>query len=459
MTAPDTIAAISTAAGKAGIAIVRLSGPDSLRIADRLCRCPHPPPSQRAANSFVRAYIHAGATTDGEWRDMDEVIVLVYRAPHSYTREDVVEIQGHGGRVSAQRILGAVLGAGARLAEPGEFTRRAFLNGRIDLLQAEAVADLISARSERAASAALEQIEGRLSGVFADSYNVLMSVAVELETTLDFVEHDVAALALPSIRQRLDEVRESLEKTLSTWEEGHLLREGALVVICGRPNVGKSTLLNTLLGKDRAIVTDTPGTTRDTLEEGFVLDGIPVRLVDTAGLRKSDCEIEREGVRRAQMRIDRADAVVYVVDGAVEPEDEDHLAINEIPAGKCLVLLNKTDLGCRVSAEEFPDLPVVSCCLLKHIGLEDISKGLLKLLGVKDTPPHATISERHKVIVQSALNGLNEAAALLGEGREDLHVPTASVLRDTLEALGTLTGRSYSTELLDNIFSRFCIGK
>lgn len=459
MTVLDTIAAISTAAGNAGIAIVRLSGPDSLQIADRLCRCPHPPPSQRPANTCVRAHVHVVEKTAGVKRDMDEVIVMVYRAPHSYTREDVVEIQGHGGRISAGRILRAVLDAGARLAEPGEFTRRAFLNGRIDLLQAEAVADLVAARTERAATAAIEQLEGHLSDLFISSYDILLAAAVELEATLDFVEEDIVSLALPAIAQRLNAVRGSLENTLSTWEEGHLLREGALVVICGRPNVGKSTLLNRLLGKNRAIVAETPGTTRDTLEEEFVLNGIPVRLVDTAGLRDSDCGVEREGVRRAQICMERADVVIYVMDASLEMPDEDRNALAGIPAERCLVLLNKTDLGSCLKADDFPDRAAASCSLLDGTGIEDMLVRLRDLLGVEDTEPHAAISERHRSVVQLALNELNNAVRLLAEGREDMHVPAAGALREALEILGTITGRSYTTDLLDSIFSRFCIGK
>jgi len=459
VTATDTIAAISTAAGKAGIAIVRLSGPDSLPIADRLCRCPRPPLSQRPANSFVLTHVHVRENPAGEERDMDEVIVMIYRAPHSYTREDVVEIQGHGGRISAKRILRAVLSEGARLAEPGEFTRRAFLNGRIDLLQAEAVADLVAARSERAASAALEQLDGNLSHLFTNSYNILLAAAGELEATLDFVEEDVAALSLPSITRRLKEVRVLLETALSTWEEGHLLREGALVVICGRPNVGKSTLLNRLLGKDRAIVAETPGTTRDTLEEQFVLGGIPVRLVDTAGLRDSECGVEREGVRRTQVWMERAHIIIYMVDASVDLLDEDRDAVAATPPERCLVLLNKIDLGIRLAPDAFPGRPVVSCSLLDGVSLEDILPRLRDILGLEDTAPHATISERHRSIVHSALNELNDTSRLLAEEREDLHVPAAGSLREALEILGTITGRSYTTELLDNIFSRFCIGK
>lgn len=458
MTASDTIAAISTAAGKSGIAIVRLSGPASLAIADRLCRCPAPAVSQREANSFVRAYVETQDPGD-EKRDMDEVVVMIYRAPHSYTREDVVEIQGHGGRISAGRILRGVLDAGARLAEPGEFTRRAFLNGRIDLLQAEAVADLVSARSERAASAAVEQLEGGLSRLFDNSYSALLLAASELEATLDFVEDDITALALPSIRQRLDSVRADLERALSTWEEGHILREGALVVICGRPNAGKSTLLNTLLGKDRAIVAESPGTTRDTLEEGLVLHGIPVRLVDTAGLRDSDCGVEQEGVRRSQEWMERADVVVYMVDASAGLLDEDRQIISGIPQDRCLVLVNKIDLADHVAAIGLPEYPVVPCSLLNGRGVEDIRAALYKTLHVEDTPPHATISERHRVIIQSALNELNAVSRLLAESREDLHVPAADGLQEALEILGTVTGRSYTEELLDSIFSRFCIGK
>ncbi len=277
----DTIAAISTAAGEGGISVIRISGPDTYRIADDIFAGSGPPPSRR--EPFTFAYGHV---TDVGGRMIDEVLMLFMRAPRSYTREDMVEIHGHGGGIQSRQLLRRVLEAGARSAEPGEFTRRAFLHGRIDLTQAEAVLDLIRARSDRAAGAAIDQLGGFITKRVTNIYDNAMSVAGDLEATMDFPEDELPEAVMADIRQRLDGVDRDMAELLSTWGEGRVLREGVLAVIAGKPNVGKSTLLNALLGSERAIVSDVPGTTRDHIEEVWILDGIPIRLVDTAGLSR-----------------------------------------------------------------------------------------------------------------------------------------------------------------------------
>jgi tRNA modification GTPase len=309
---PDTITAIATPPGEGGVGVVRISGPDVWSIADVIFKAlDQVPVSKRAHGTF--AY---GKVVEPDGTEIDTGLALVMRAPKSYTCEDVVEIQGHGGAVGMRRILRLALEAGARMAEPGEFTKRAFLNGRIDLVQAEGIFDLIRARSDRAASAALEQMEGRLSTVFDGVYEAFLEVAANLETTLDFVEDELPDDVFAGIAELMDQTFEQLEELLDTWDEGRLLREGARVVILGRPNAGKSTLLNALLGFDRAIVSSTAGTTRDTIEEGFVLNGIPLRVIDTAGLRETDCEIEAEGVRRAEAHGAEANLAIYLVDAS-----------------------------------------------------------------------------------------------------------------------------------------------
>ena len=456
----DTIAAITTAPGEAGIAIVRVSGGESLAIADSIFRCSGDRPSQRPANTFVHGHVQSPKRDDATATDVDEGILLIYRAPHSYTREDVVEFQGHGGSISARRILRAVLDAGARMATPGEFTRRAFLSGRIDLLQAEAVMDLIRARSDRAAAAAVEQLEGSLSSCFTDLYDRLIAAAGDLEASLDFGEDELPAATMPTLRKGLCAITGELQQLLETWDEGHLLREGAIVVISGRPNVGKSTLLNALLGLNRAIVAHEPGTTRDTLEEQLVLGGIPLRLVDTAGLRESDCDIEQEGIRRAHSQIKRADINIWVVDGstALSDEERQHIAVSD--PDRCIVVLNKSDLGGVLSAADFPSLITVSCALHECLGLESLRAAIVKKLGVaSDAPRHATISERHRRIIHEVLNELNESVSLLDSDQDAYAVLAAGMLRSALDRLGEVTGRTYHAELLDNIFGRFCVGK
>ncbi len=449
----DTIAAIATAPGEAGIAIVRISGPASLELADTLFAGARPP-------SLLPPYGFAHGWIKSADQILDEVLLLAMRAPHSYTREDVVEIQCHGGVIQARRILRAVLDAGARPAAPGEFTQRAFLNGRIDLVQAEAVLDLIRAKSDRAASAALEQLDGRLSYLFESIYDGLLAAAADLEATLDFSEDDVAPVVIPEISGRLTALQGQMASILATWEEGHWLREGALVVISGKPNVGKSTLLNRLLGKDRAIVSATPGTTRDIIEETLILDGIPIRLVDTAGLRATACEIEKESVRRARGQIDQADIHLYVMDVSREMDEEDRSNLYGLDPKHSILILNKSDLGEKLQQIGYEGFAIVKSCLISGAGINEIRQAIaLKLNVVSFSPPHAVISERHRQILLVAKKELDEAVNMLNTRREDIIVLAASQIRMAIESLGQISGKSYYPELLNTIFSKFCVGK
>lgn len=435
---------------------MRISGPKAHEIAERIFRSNGRKPSVCPAGTFFHGYINSG---DDSQPDLDEVILMVFRAPHSYTREDVVEIQSHGGRICARRILRAVLDAGARPAEPGEFTKRAFLNGRIDLLQAEAVLDLIQANSDRAASAAVEQLEGRLTYCFADIYDALMSVASDLEATLDFSDQDLPETVLPDISDRLADCTRSLTGILQSWEEGHVLREGVQLVITGKANVGKSTLMNKLLQYDRAIVTNIPGTTRDILEENVIIDGVQFRLFDTAGIRTSDCDIEKEGISRARSLLSRADVILYMIDSSQPPDAEELSELSGLDPSRTILVLNKQDIAAgRISG--LPALPTVKTSLTGNIGLEELREALTaKTDSLCSGPPHAVISERHRHCIQSVLNIITEANALLSSQRDDAVAPAASLLRESLEQLGTITGKNYTEELLDNIFSKFCIGK
>lgn len=451
----DTIAAIATAPGEAGISIVRVSGARSLEIADGVFQGHTPPPSQRAGGTFFH-----GRVTQADGHAVDEVVLLLYRAPHSYTREDVVEFQGHGGRVSAKRILRRVLEAGARLAEPGEFSKRAFLNGRIDLTQAEAVADLISAQSDRAADAAMEQLSGDLSRSLAELYDELMSAAVDLESTLDLTDDELPDGVLRGIEERLSECAKQAEALLTTWEEGHLLREGARVVISGRPNVGKSTLMNTLLGVNRSIVAPVPGTTRDTVEEALVLDGIPLRLVDTAGLRESGCEVEQEGVRRARESVERADLVLHVLDASRGMEEQDRMELGRLRGGRCIVVLNKADLAARIDPAEIDGFAWVSTSARDGAGVDELRQRMATTLGGnRSVVPHASISERHRQSIQNALNDMNRSVSCAKAADDSGIVLAAIDVRSAAVHIGSITGRVYTSELLDGIFSRFCVGK
>lgn len=450
----DTIAAIATAPGEAGIAIIRISGADSLAVADRIFAGAGEPPSRRPPGVFMRGIIKSKELI------LDEVLLLIMRAPRSYTREDVVEIQCHGGFVTARRILQAVLSQQVRLAEPGEFTKRAFLNGRIDLVQAEAVLDLIRAQSDRSAEAAIEQLEGKVSALINDIYAKTICVCANLESGIDFSEDEMPPTLISDVILQLRTILEKICGMLETWEEGHLLREGALVVISGRPNVGKSTLLNALLGKSRAIVSPVPGTTRDTLEETIILEGISIRLVDTAGLRNTTCEIEKEGVKRARSHMQKADLHLYIIDASKPLENEDRDNLKALNAEKSIVIINKTDLGLRIHEKDVAKFVNIKTQLNEGKGLKEIQVRMVELLGLTYSgQPRATISERHKKILQQSYTDIKETIKILESGQEEGIVLAASRLRFAVEILGQITGRIYHTELLDSIFSRFCIGK
>ena len=452
----DTIAAITTAPGEGGVAIVRISGPDALKIADSVFRGPAPKPSDRPTHTIVHGYL-----VDADDREIDEVLLLIMRSPQSYTMEDVIEFQGHGGNVAAKRILRRVLSFSARLAEPGEFTKRAFLNGRIDLVQAEAVLDLVRAGSDRAAIAAVEQLEGKLSKKFNDIYDSLVNIAADLEVTLDFSEDELPTSTMPELESRLNEANRQIVHLISTWDEGHMLREGALAVISGKPNVGKSTMMNALLGRDRAIISHIPGTTRDIIEERLVLEGIPLRLVDTAGLRETECEIEQEGVRRALSHIQKADIHLYLIDASQPLDEHDRKQLAELKSEKCIVVLNKIDLGNAVQPEQISDMTAVRTSLVKGDGVDEVRLLITEKISQKintSVSPHATISERHRKLLVEAQCEIEEAISLFKE-KSDHVVLVADRLRDAIESIGMVTGKIYHDELLSNIFSRFCIGK
>lgn len=455
----DTIAAIATASGEGAITIVRLSGPDSFAIADRAIRCGAPKPSARPDHSFFRG--HVGRASGSGAAIVDEVVVLLFRAPRSYTTEDVVEIQGHGGAICGQRILHEVVAAGARLAEPGEFTRRAFLNGRIDLTQAEAVIDLIRARSERASAAALEQLDGALGREVSACIGRVVETLGWLEASLDFPEDAIPGPIPHGVAADLADVYARLDRLLASYAEGRLIRDGASVPIVGRPNVGKSSIFNCLLGIDRAIVTHIPGTTRDTIEESIAIQGIHVRLIDTAGIRTTGCVIESEGVARSITSLRGSDACICVLDHSEGLVEDDQDVLRMLDPKRTVVVINKMDAVGRLQPSAMPGWKSVACSARTGAGIDEIRSMLINILGIRGCSGahEVAISDRHRGHIQIAKDAIGRSIDMANDGSHDRSVLIAAELRDALLSMGRVTGKEYDSAVLDSIFQRFCIGK
>ncbi len=450
----DTIAAIATPVGEGGLAVIRISGPEALNIAER---CFQPVGNENVKLSSASTHtLHFGHIVR-EGARVDEVLVAVMRAPRTFTREHVVEITCHGGILPAKLVLDSVLGSGARLAQPGEFTRRAFLNGRIDLAQAEAVADLIHSRTELALRAANEQLAGKLSRRINDLRDQLMKVLAHVEAHIDFPEEDIAPETHSQLTERLQSATAFMDELLSTANEGQILRRGIRAAIIGRPNAGKSSLLNQLLGHDRAIVSHIPGTTRDTIEETANIRGIPVVFIDTAGLREARDEIEAEGIRRSRVSFQKAELILHVLDNSepLTPEDERHLA--EFAGKKRVIVRNKIDLPSKLKLERFE--PVDVCCLTGAgiEALKDAIKGLVWAGGIEAGMMEVMINSRHQEALTRARAATARSTEALKAG-EPLEV-TAMELRIAVNAVGEVVGKTTTEDLLDLIFSQFCIGK
>lgn len=457
----DTIAAISTATGEGAIGIVRLSGDEAISIAGKVLK-KHKDGDIRAVPShsvFLAAVIDP---IDGI--QIDEALVSVMKAPQTYTREDVVEINCHGGTMALRKILGVVLSAGARAAEPGEFTKRAFLNGRIDLTQAEAVIDTIRSKTDAALKAAVSQLEGGLSEKLGAIAEKVAGVLTQVEAAVDFSDEDIETLPSENLYNLLNEASEDVERLLATAIKGKMLKEGVRTAIVGRPNVGKSSLLNALLRKERAIVTAIPGTTRDVIEETITIKGIPLVLKDTAGIRDAADEVEQIGVRLAHEAIKTAEIVLFVLDGSQEVTDEDRRFIHEVEGEALILVTNKADLPRAQSIQEL-DLPdkfkeAVELSALSGEGIEELEEKVEKVLleGSLDIADSAIVTNaRHEQLLGNTQTALSEAMDLIKTGRPEEII--ATVLRDILDSLGKITGETVGEDILERIFSQFCIGK
>ncbi|WP_442602505.1 tRNA uridine-5-carboxymethylaminomethyl(34) synthesis GTPase MnmE [Paenibacillus sp. KN14-4R] len=455
----DTIAAISTPLGEGGIAVIRVSGEEAIPLVDRIFK------SKNKLADVATHTVHYGHIIDAKTNDkIEEVLVTVMRAPRSFTMEDVVEVSCHGGIVSVKKVLDELLAQGVRLAEPGEFTKRAFLNGRIDLTQAEAVIDLIRAKSDRAFKVALKQVDGALSKRIGELRFELVELMAHIEVNIDYPEHDVEEMTSAFIREKCQKVMEQISILLHSAEQGKILREGITTAIIGRPNVGKSSLLNALAQDNRAIVTDIPGTTRDVIEEYVNVGGIPLKLLDTAGIRETSDLVEQIGVERSRSALVDADLVLFVLNQAEALTDEDIAMMEQLKDRQTIVILNKVDLTPMldrgVISEYFSEDRIVELSLLEGKGLNDLEQAISAIFfeGKLEGGDLTYVSNvRHIHLLKEARKSLEDA-----QQANDIHIPIDMLqidIRTAWEQLGEIIGDSVAESLIDQIFSQFCLGK
>ena len=451
----DTIAAIATPAGSGGIGVVRLSGPEALWIARRVTRRTRDPKPR---------YAHLVKIFDGNDELIDQALLLFMPGPRSYTGEDVAELSCHGGPVALRRVLDSLLAAGARPAGPGEFTLRAFLNGRLDLAQAEAVADMVAAPTPAALAVAANQLAGRLSDAVREMRAACLDLLAQMEAEVDFDEDDVPAMDRALLASTLDSLHERLEEALATAGRGIMQRHGLRVALVGSPNVGKSSLMNALLSTDRAIVTEIPGTTRDVLEESFDLDGVPIVLNDTAGLRETHDPVETLGVERSSRALEGSDAAVLVLDASRPLLSNDEAAAQRVrrAAKPTIVVLNKRDLPHAVRVDDARDLvpgaPVVHTSAIRE-DVNELRRALRHVIGLAGGNGALALvaSVRHQEALTRARDELSSARRAVAENEPSDFVSIG--VRGAVNALGEITGDSATEDLLDVIFSKFCIGK
>lgn len=453
----DTIAAIATAPGEGGIGIIRISGEKAKNILAKIFV-----PASRRISPRIFSYGHVKDPVSG--RVIDEAMAVYMKAPHSYTAEDVVEIQCHGSIVSLRKTLALALVNGARLAERGEFTKRAFLNGRLDLAQAEAVIDLIKARTEKTFDLALDQLEGAFSARIRSIREKLADVLVDLTVNIDYPDEDIEELTYEKLLAALGGIRSDLEALLATAGTGKILQEGLKVTIAGKPNVGKSSLLNALMGENRAIVTDIPGTTRDTIEEALSLCGIPVLMTDTAGIHETQDLIEKIGINKSKEAFNKSDLIIFMVDGSQPLTEEDEMIMAQLAQRHVIVLINKADKGLRVTEAEIsarlPQAQIIVSAVAEGKGISELKSCIEQLVygGIVSQQQSVVVTNvRHEKLLSEALSACGDALELAG-ARQPLEIIEIDI-RGCYDALGEIVGETVRDDILDKVFERFCLGK
>lgn len=455
----DTIAAIATAPGEGGIGIVRISGQKALKVADEIFRSM----SGKTISEYKTRTLIYGNIVDGE-DVIDEVLLAYMKGPNSYTAEDVIEINCHGGFISVKKILELVLSKDVRLADQGEFTKRAFLNGRIDLAQAEAIIDVINAKTEMAHTVAQSQLEGSLSKKIKDLRFGITEMLAHITVSIDFPDEDVEHITYNTLKEKSLELQKEINKLYDTAESGKILRDGLKTVIVGKPNVGKSSLLNAVLGENRAIVTDIPGTTRDVIEEFVNIKGIPLKIVDTAGIRETEDVVEKIGVEKSKEFFNSADLSIVVLDSSRELEIEDIEILEAVQPNKTIVLLNKTDLDQVIDIEKIKQFVdeknIITISALQHEGIEKIHDKIEDMVfegTVRNSSDLVVTNSRHKDALYKAKQSISDALTAI-----DSYMPLDFIevdFKNIWDYLGYINGDTVTEDLLDTIFSNFCIGK
>ena len=459
----DTIAAVSTPVGEGGIGIVRLSGRDSIKIADRIFISR----DKKRPSKFKTHTIHYGHIVKKlktEKRVIDEVLLTIMRAPKTYTKEDIVEINCHGGITALKKVTELLVKNGARIAEPGEFTKRAFLNGRLDLAQAEAVLDIIRAKTDAGLRVSVDQLEGELSKEINYVRNIIVDICADVEAAVDFPEEDIEPDTSRGWLKKIKNARAKLKNLADTFHDGAILKDGITAVICGRANVGKSSLMNLLLKKDRVIVTHVPGTTRDAIEELVSIKGIPIRLVDTAGLKRERGIVEKAGMDKSRSYLSRADLILCVLDGSERLKSDDIKLLKSLNGRCAIIAVNKCDLKPILRTKEIKNISenndVIKISCLRKEGIDRLEDRVYnKIWSGKARTSHQLMLNniRHKDAIERAIAGLSRAEDVI---RKRLSPEFLSAdIRETIDDLGEIVGRIYTDDILDVIFSKFCIGK